>query len=144
MKNQITNPVEAHTDLLSAMRQLLHHSRLSVELHHIKGHQDSKCFGLFTRDTSLNIEADFLSVKTKLESYQSGPSTFHIPWSQGVCYLGTKWVEKDFAKEIQDHINGQQTIEYWMTRQSMTQGIWKKIDWESVGRAMYEIPVNHR
>jgi len=143
MKNHITNPVEAHADLLSATRHLLHHSKLSVNLHHIKGHQDSKCFGPFTRDASLNIEAD-LSAKTKLESYQSGPSTFHIPWSQGVCYLGMKQVEKDFATEIWDHINGQRTIEYWMTRQSMTQGIWKKIDWESVRRAMYEIPVNCR
>jgi len=99
MKNQITDPAEAHADLLSAMRQLVHCSNLSVKLHHVKGHQDSKCFGPFTRDASLNIEADLLA-KTKLESYQSGPSTFHIPWSQGVCYLGTKQVEKEFAKEI--------------------------------------------
>jgi len=110
MKNQITDPVEAHADLLSAMRHLVHHSNLSVKLHHVKGHQDSKCFGPFTRDASLNIEADLLA-KTKLES----PSTFYIPWSQGVCYLGMKRVEKAFAKEIRDHINGQRTIDYWMT-----------------------------
>jgi len=89
MKNKITDPAEAHADLLSATRHLVHNGNLSVKFHHVKGHQDSKCFGLFTRDASLNIKADLLA-KSKLENYQSGPSTFYIPWSQGVCYLGTK------------------------------------------------------
>jgi len=55
-----------------------------------------------------------------------------------------KWVEKEFAKEIWVHINGQRTSDYWMKRWSMTQGIWTKIDWESIRRAMHEILVNHR
>jgi len=55
MKNQIMDPVEAHADLLSAT------NNLSIKLHHVKGHQDSKCFGPFTRDASLNIEANLLA-----------------------------------------------------------------------------------
>jgi len=121
----------------------VHNCNLSVILQHVKGHQDSKCFGPFTRDTSLNIEADLLA-KSKLERYQTGPNTFHIPWSQGACYLGKKWVEKAFTNKIRDFINGQRTQEYWMKRRSMTQGIWQKIDWSLVGWAMYEIPINRQ
>jgi len=143
MKNHITDPAEAHTDLLSATRHLVYKGNLAVKFHHVKGHQDSKCFGPFTRDASLNIEADLLA-KSKLEKYQPGPSNFRIPWSQGVCYLGNKRVEKAFAQEIRDYINGQRTKDYWVKRRSMTQGIWKKIDWESVGRAMNKIPINRR
>jgi len=67
MKNHITDPAEAHADLLLATRHLVHKSNLSVTLQHVKGHQDSKSFGPFTRDASLNIEADLLA-KSKLES----------------------------------------------------------------------------
>jgi len=77
----------------------MYHIGVSVELQHVKGHQDSNCIGLFTRDATLNIEADQLA-RTKLETYQSGPTTFHIPWSQGVCYLGMRQVEKAFTNKI--------------------------------------------
>jgi len=40
MKNHITDPAEAHADLLSATRHLVHNSNLSVILQHVKGHQD--------------------------------------------------------------------------------------------------------
>ncbi len=143
VKPHMTDPAEAHADLLSATRHLMHKSNLSITLQHVKGHQDSKSFSPFTRDASLNIEADLLA-KSKLESYQTGPSTFQIPWSQGVCYLGMKRVEKAFANEIRDYINGQRTQNYWMKWRSMTQGIWQRIDWTAVGQAMNEVQINCR
>ncbi len=33
-------------------------------------------------------------------------------------------------------------MEYWKKRWELTQGIWNMIDWESIGRAMQEVPVN--
>jgi len=120
------------------------HSRVFVDLHHIKGHQDSNSIGPFTRDATLNIKANLL-VKTKLETYASGLAVFHIPWSQGVCYLGAQRVKKTFANEIWDFINGQKTTNYWRKQRALTQGIWNRIDWESIGRAMQELPINrHR
>jgi len=95
----MTNPQEPHADLLSATHTLINNSTVKVELDHVKGHQDTNQLGPFTRDTSLNIEADLLA-KTKLASYTSAPTYFHIPWSQGVCYIGTNRVEKDFGKQI--------------------------------------------
>jgi len=140
----ITDPTKAHADLLSATRYLMTHSGVLVNLHHVKGHQDSNCAGPFTREATLNIKADQLT-RTKLETYQSGPAIFHIPWSQGACYLSMQRVKKSFANEIWDYINGQRTTEYWRKRRALTQGIWNTIDWESVRRAMQEIPVNkHR
>jgi len=91
----------------------------------------------------LNIEADKLA-KEKLAMYRTGPARFHIPGSQGVCYAGTLRIEKDFANTIRDHINGQKATEYWLKRRGLTQGIWKTIDWESIGRAMKELPINRR
>jgi len=115
-----------------------------VELQHVKGHQDSKCFGPFTRDATLNIKADQLA-RGKLDTYTPVTSNFHIPWSQGACYTGNRCIEKSFATEIRDYINGQTTTTYWLKLRELTKGIWKKIDWESIGRAMQEIPVNqHR
>jgi len=70
-----------------------------IDLHHVKGHQDSKNFGPFNRDATLNIEADKLA-KEKLETYRTGPEIFHIPGSQGVCYAGKHRIEKDFANTI--------------------------------------------
>jgi len=102
---QTTDPNEPHADLLSSTRHLMRHDNLKVHLHHVKGHQDSKNFGPYTRDATLNIEADRLACK-KLEAYQPSPKTFHIPWSQGVCYMGHHRTVKDFSMTIRDHING--------------------------------------
>jgi len=121
----------------------MQNSGVKVDLHHIKGHQDSKCVGPFTRDATLNIEADQLT-QEKLATYWPGPTMFHIPWSQGVCYMGTQCIKKSFANEIHDHINGQWTTDYWIKWRALTQGIWRTIDWESVRQAMQEVPVNHQ
>ncbi len=49
---------------------------------------------------------------------------------------------KDFTTNIRDHINGQSTIKYWTKCRLMSQGIWNKINWVSIGRAMKELPIN--
>jgi len=79
-KTNITDPNKPHTDLLSSTWHLLQTSNLNVQLHHIKGHQDSRNFGPYTRDATLNIKVDRL-VREKLEDYKPGPKNFHIPWS---------------------------------------------------------------
>jgi len=56
--------------------------------------------------------------------------------------MGTRCIEKSFANEIHDHINSQWTTEYWTKWQELTQGIWRKIDWESIRQAMQEVQVN--
>jgi len=114
----ITDPNKPHADLLLATRHLMKHCGAQVDLHHIKGHQDSKKCGLYTRDVMLNIKAHKLA-REKLETYQPGPKSFHIPWSQGVCYAGNHQIAKDFATTIRDHMNRQKTIEYW-TKQRMS------------------------
>jgi len=90
---QITDPNEPHTNLLSATRHLMKHCRAQIDLHHVKGHRDSKNFSPYTRDAMLNIEEDKLA-KEKLKIYQSGPQTFHIPWSQGACYVRNHQIAK--------------------------------------------------
>jgi len=136
-----TDPQEPHADLISATRTLIKISAVQAELVHVKGHQDNTTLGPFTRDATLNIEADQLA-RTKLTSYTTGPQRFHIPWSQGVCYTGAKRVEKHFGNTIRDHINGIATKAYWEKRRELTNGIWNKIDWESIARAMRETPFN--
>jgi len=119
------------------------HGSIQANLNHIKGHQDLKKIGPYTRDGTLNIKADTLAWE-KLDTYQLGPKTFHIPWSQEVCYAGTHQIEKDFNTNIRNHLNGQKTIEYWTKQRLMSQGIWNKINWTSIGRAMKELPINHQ
>jgi len=53
-------------------------------------------------------------------------------------------VEKNFGNNIRDHINGIATKAYWEKRRELTDGIWNKIDWESIARAMREIPLNRQ
>jgi len=60
----------------------------------------------------------------------------HVIWE--------RQIEKSFAKEIRDYVNGQTTTDYWIKRREVTKGIWKTIDWDSIGRAMQEILVNRR
>jgi len=60
-RTHITDPTELHSNLLSGARYLIQHSGITVKLHHVKGHQDSKCFSPFTRDATLNIEVDHLA-----------------------------------------------------------------------------------
>jgi len=98
-KLHITDPSKPHADLLSAARYLMTYCGVMVELQHVKGHQDSKCFGPFTRDATLNIKADQLA-RGKLDTYTPVTSNFHIPWSQGACYTGNRCIEKSFAMEI--------------------------------------------
>jgi len=95
----ITDPNEAHASLLSATRHLLKQWGHQINLQHVKGHQDAKNFGPFTRDAMLNIKADKLS-KEKLATYRKGPAIFQIPGSQGVCYAGKQRIETDFANTI--------------------------------------------
>jgi len=140
-KTNITDPNEPYADLLSSTHHLLTACNLRVQLHHIKGHQDARNFGPYTRDATLNIEADRLA-REKLDDYKPGPKNFHIPWSQGVCYMGHHRTVKDFSTTIRDHINRQATINYWTKRRQMSQGIWNTFNWVSIGRAMKEIPIN--
>jgi len=42
--------------LLSAARYLMKHCGVQVDLHHVKGHQDTRTCGPFTRDATLKIE----------------------------------------------------------------------------------------
>jgi len=95
----MTDPQEPHVDLLSATCLMITKSNVSIELHHIKGHQDKNQYGPFTCDAALNIKADNLA-KTKHANYTSALAFFHIPWSQGVCYIRTDRVEKDFGMQI--------------------------------------------
>jgi len=107
---------------------------------HIEEHQDKNILGPFTRDAVLNIEADQL-VCTKLTSYTTGPQQFHILWSQGVCYTGAQQVEK-----IGEHHMGSYQWPHHESilgiRRDLMEGIWNHIDWESIGWAMQEVPVN--
>jgi len=84
------------------------------------------------------------SNRLKLETFTQGPSTFHIPWSQGICHTSKHWVVKNFANSIFNYMNGQQTQTYWSKQCQMTQGIQKKIDWKSLGWAMQKIPLHYR
>jgi len=95
-KTNITDPNEPYADLLSSTHHLLTACNLRVQLHHIKGHQDARNFGPYTRDATLNIEADRLA-REKLDDYKPGQKNFHIPWSQGICYTGQHQTIKDFA-----------------------------------------------
>jgi len=47
---------------------------------------------------------------------------------------GTQCIEKAFATEIWDYINGQETTSYWTKQRALTQGIWKN-DWLGVYQA---------
>jgi len=143
MTNKYNRPKQSTCRLLSAARHLMKQWGKQIELHHVKGHQDSKSFGPYNRDATLNIKADKLA-KEKLATYRTGPVIFHIPGSQGVCYAGKHRIEKDLANTIRNHMNGQKTIAYWLKRRELTQGIWNTIDWESIGRAMKELLINRR
>jgi len=88
--DRIPNPAQTIAngyDLTNEIYQTIQHLPIPLTLQHVKEHQDSKNFGLFNRDATLNIEADKLAKET-LETYQTGPVIFHIPGSQGVCYTG--------------------------------------------------------
>jgi len=69
---RMTDPQEPHADLISTTRTLIKISAVQVELAHVKGHQDNKMLGPFTRDVMLNIKADHLA-RTKLTGYTTGP-----------------------------------------------------------------------
>jgi len=101
---RITDPQEPHVDLLSATCLMICNSRIPVKLHHVKCQRDNHQFRPFNCDATLNIEVDLLA-KTKLTTYTSVPAIFHIPWSQGACYIRNVQVEKDFGHQISDHIN---------------------------------------
>jgi len=49
---------------------------------------------------------------------------------------------KNFGNTIRDHINGISMKAYWEKRRNLTKGIWKNIDWESIGQAMHKLPAN--
>jgi len=77
---RMIDPQEPHVDLLLATCNLIKHSVVKIELHHVKGHQDSNQIGPFTHDATLNIKADLLA-KTKLSVDTLVPTYFHILWS---------------------------------------------------------------
>ncbi len=48
------------------------------------------------------------------------------------------------GKTIRDHINGLTTKAYWEKRRDLTEGVWNKIDWELIERAMQEVPLHQQ
>jgi len=81
-------------------------------------------------------------VKQKLILYQIGPTAFHIPHGQGVCYLGTKQIVKDLWNQLHSHINGSSLVQYWWTQCQLTEEVWWDIDWEVISKAMTLLPAN--
>jgi len=49
-----------------------------------------------------------------------------------------------FGRTICNHINGQAMKAYWEKQHKMLLGIWNKINWESIRRAMQELPIHHQ
>jgi len=108
----MTDLQEPHADFLSATQTLIQHSAVIINgITPCKSHQDSSQFRPFTQDSTLNIEAD-QQARTKLTPYTLVLPSFCIPWSQGVCYMGSDQVEENFGRTLHDHINGQATKVY--------------------------------
>jgi len=111
------DPQEPHADLISATRTLIKISAVQLELVHIKGHQDKNILGPFTRDMTLNIEADQLTC-TKLNLLHNWTTTIpHTVEPRSLLYRSTAH-GKNFGNTIRDHINSLATKAYWENEES--------------------------
>jgi len=107
----MTSPSEPHYDLLSGTCQLLE-CGYSIQLTHIKGHQDNGEITVLTCAATLNIEADSLA-KDKLSLYVTRPTMYYLPFVYGACYVDRHHIIKNIQLVLCNHINGFPAIKYW-------------------------------
>ncbi len=70
--NHLTEPLEAHYDLISVIRELQHSLPIHLVFQHVKGHQDSGQMTVLPCLAWMNIEMDECAKEKVLEAQPTG------------------------------------------------------------------------
>jgi len=130
-------PSELHVDLLQTVWNLATQSALTINWHHVQGHQDGCLITALAQDVWLNIEANSLA-KTTVNLMYQGPNKFHLPREGWVWSIGSKWIVKQMASTVWDHVNGHPAEKYWKTKLKMLLTLWDSIKWQGLDCAYQE------
>jgi len=137
----ITDPNEAHYDLISAiwsLRQLLPHH---ITFQHIKGHQDGGQIMVLPYVASwMNIEMDNYA-KWKVSVDRPHEQLEGTPYKGWICSIKGRRITKHLSEALWKHLNGSPILNHhWAMKQCYWPGTEKLIDWDMVARAMHALP----
>jgi len=101
----LTEPIEAHYDLISAICKLKQSLPIHVSFQHMKGHQDTGQMMVLLCLAWMNIEMDACTKQKVLEDNPLG-SFYTIPHEGWVCSIDGKRVIKHLQTALWTHLNG--------------------------------------
>jgi len=136
---QLTEPNEAHYDLISAIRELRKLLPIQVSFEHVKGHQDDGQITVLPRLAWMNIEMD-LCAKRKVTSTGSHALTNGIPHEGWTCSIEGKRIVKHLTMALRRHLNGAPILNHWSLKQRFANGSASDIDWEMTAKAIQALP----
>jgi len=136
---QLTEPNEAHYDLISAIRELWKLLPIQVTFEHVKGHQDNCQITVLPRLAWMNIEMD-LCAKRKVATTGNHALTDGIPHEGWTCSIEGKRIVKHMTTALRQHLNGAPILNHWSLKQRFSNGLALDIDWEMTAKAIHALP----
>ncbi len=137
--NHLTEPSEAHYDLISAIRELRHSMSIQLVFQHVKGHQDSGQTTVLPRLAWMNIEMDECAKKKVLEAQPMG-QVGGIPHEGWVCIIDGKRIIKHLTTNLRKQLNGTPILNHWSLKQRFQKGQATDVDWEMAARTIQALP----
>jgi len=110
---QMIAVMEAHHNLLGAIRNTIRDLPIKIPLKHVKGYQDNGTPTALNRDTWMNIQVDALAKSRIGEQPHNTQTTSKILGKQWSCYIEGEKVVKNMEKQICYHINSKLITNYW-------------------------------
>jgi len=136
---KITEPTEAHYDLISAIRSLQQRLPLQVTFKHVKGHQDTGQTMVLSREAWMNIKMDE-QAKRKVSVDGPHEQLRHIPYEGWSCLIEGKRITKHLTETLRQYLTGGPLLNHWAMRQRFKPGTETQIDWNMTAKAMRALP----
>jgi len=138
-----TQPSKSHYDLINAIRNLQWAIPIKLRFEHVKGHQDQGVITALPRLAWMNIEMH-LRAKHTLLSTELNDIQDKIPFEGWTCLIEGWHVVKHLTAALHRHLKGKTLLNYWRTKERISQQVEQTIDLESAEKAMNKLPLAKR
>jgi len=135
--NHLTEPLEAHYDLISAIQELQKSLSIQLVFQHMKGHQDSGQTMVLSCLAWMNIKMDECTKKKVLEDQPTG-HVYGIPHKGWVCIINGKRIIKHLMTTLRKLLNGTLILNHWSFKQWFQKGQAADVDWDMAARTIHQ------
>ncbi len=134
----MTEPSEAHYDLILAIRALQKSIPLQLTFQHVKGHQNRGQTTVLPHLAWMNIKMDERAKQKVLE--ETPAPSGGLPYEGWICKIEGNRIINHLTAALRTRLNGTPLLNHWMLKNRFQQGQATDVDWEMAARATQALP----